>query len=762
MGSELDDLSFKIDGNIDTALASLNTLARGLDDQFTKVFQIDQSFRHLGNAVAVPVAQVQTLTNRIRPMVASAVNGLESIANAGEVVDSTMHTAAFAVDGVARSLENVSKLTGVVAAGISSIQAPTAAAGTALAKVSDTAGILGPRIMQVSSLASDSARGLRSLAFGARVVAGTIGRFSELVKVASGSLLHFVHMGHAAKIVVSLLATAFNMIMVPVRLLGSLIVAVGRVVITALNTILLPVKWLWQGFAKLASFMLVVVSTSFTLALAAFKVWFVFKGWIGALKVVGSWLSMLPPKMRLVVGGLLALGMAGKVSSAALNVAAFGLRMFGTAVKAAGTAARVLLLPVLAIRSPMAALRSAAVLAGQGLAFTASMGLKAADAIHRVASAAGRSVSAFAGKLAGGAKQAAVAFGLMAVAAVAWGTSTAIASEKNDVIFGTMLKNMGEGKAVVDSLQSTQAAGLFDNKELLDSGRLLFKAGISAADLAGKTDQLAGIAAATSTELGDLARIYQQGAVTGSFGQDKINQLAERGIDIYHALEASTGKSGEALKEMISDGKIGLKEMDGALAHLTEGNGIYAGALENIGGTTSGLFARLKNTVQQTLGQLMGYGLGIFKPILAAGVAFTEKLKLAIVKLEPAFTMFMTAVSGVMTAGWNAISEVASGVFIMMFGEGQLTFDSIVTWAARMLGGLTYIMNNIGLISSYAWKTMQLGAAMAFNDIVYFFTDTIPAYLTWFSENWANVFMDAGNVIVTVFAVSVAEERRPH
>jgi hypothetical protein len=39
----------------------------------------------------------------------------------------------------------------------------------------------------------------------------------------------------------------------------------------------------------------------------------------------------------------------------------------------------------------------------------------------------------------------------------------------------------------------------------------------------------------------------------------------------------------------------------------------------------------------------------------------------------------------------------------------------------------------------------------AFNDMIYFITDTIPAYLTWFGENWMNVFMDIGTGTATIF-----------
>ncbi|MBL8815969.1 MAG: tape measure protein [Planctomyces sp.] len=235
----------------------------------------------------------------------------------------------------------------------------------------------------------------------------------------------------------------------------------------------------------------------------------------------------------------------------------------------------------------------------------------------------------------------------------------------------------------------------------------MFKAGISAQDLAGKTNQLATVAAATSTDLNDLARIYQQGASTGSFGQDKINQLAERGIDIYHALEAATGRSGAELKGMISDGKIGIAEMDSALAHMTEGHGIYAGSLAAMANTTGGKLAQMKNNISQALGDVMGIALEILHPFGTAMVSFTQSLR-----------------------------------------DGFTAFRGPIIYAST---AVAWFFGNLVTIGKFAWATAQLGAITFFNDIVYFFGTTIPAYLSWFGENWSQVFTDAGNVVMTVF-----------
>jgi hypothetical protein len=183
--------------------------------------------------------------------------------------------------------------------------------------------------------------------------------------------------------------------------------------------------------------------------------------------------------------------------------------------------------------------------------------------------------------------------------------------------------------------------------------------------------------------------------------------LAERGIDIYGGLTAATGKSGEELRKMISDGKIGITEMDASLAHLTEGNGIYAGSLDAMAGTTAGKFATLKNNITQALGGVMGIALTALQPFGTALVTMSEQMKATF-------------------EGFRGPLIYASTAVAWMFG-------------------------NFINISKFAFASFGLFSVTAFNDFIYFFTTTIPAYLTWFGDNWKQVFMDAGNLIVTVF-----------
>lgn len=330
----------------------------------------------------------------------------------------------------------------------------------------------------------------------------------------------------------------------------------------------------------------------------------------------------------------------------------------------------------------------------------------AADAVTKIGSSsavAARGMSGLNSKA--GMAKTAMAAGLAGM--VALGTNTAIATEKNQAIFGAMLHDMGQGAAAVKSIQGTKAARFFDNQQLLDSGRLLNKAGVAASGLAAKTDQFAKIAVGASVDISMLADRYMQGFQQTHFGLGQINDMAREGVAIYTGLEAATGKSGSALRQMIEGGKIGMAEMDAALAHLTEGHGIYAGSLDAMANTTAGKMATIKNNVSQALGQVMGVALQVLAPFGTAVVKLSEGL---------------------------------SGAF-------QSLREPIMYGATAM----AWFFGNFVDIGKFAFATFALLSVSTFNDFIYFFSTKIPAYLTWFSQNWRQVFTDAGTLIVTVF-----------
>lgn len=743
MGSPLDDLNFGIKADITESLSSLSELGSQLDSRFTQVDQLNSAFRNLAvsNRSLGEGPKIQQQSSEMSLIdVATSAAQLTMLAK----TSTTMRT-------VGKTMESVSRTTAVSASTMDRFRM-----GLAAVPVNPALNVVKHGLDAVGSGAAGAINKLRGVADAilsdlpgaASAAVGAMGSVNQSLDSTSATASKHVSKLHQMQGSLTLLSTVFpfaaetiNRFRGPLdtvttkaeELANGLDAANAQVANTATdmrgNAYVMTGAWTkLSGSADL-------FSRSQYYALLPTRLMFrEFEGGQRILKVATyAWAGLTHPihsvslalakskaewkdlraRIPPLTGGL-------QLGVRANRLFAQSAYLVGTATKAAVTVmapvARVAVAAGKGIWSIISPAKSAATslvkLTGvQNTFIGRAIGMKkaandSADALTKIDKGSSLASRGFAGlsSKAGMAKTAAAGI-LMGMVAV--GTQTAMATEKNNALFGSMLHDMGQGTAVVKSLQATKAAKFFDNQELLDSGRLLFKAGVSATQLANKTEQFAKISAGTSTELNDLTRIYQQGANAGSFGQDKINQYAERGIAIYDGLAAATGKSGGELKKMISEGQIGVAEMDAALAHLTEGHGVYADSLNNLATTTGGKLSSVKNNVSQALGAVMGIGLELLAPFGTAVVTMSESLK-----------------------------------------SGFESFRGPIIYAAT---AVAWLFGNFVNLGKFAFAAFALMSVTTFNDFIYFFTDKLPAYLNWFSNNWKQVFTDAGNLIVTVF-----------
>jgi hypothetical protein len=187
--------------------------------------------------------------------------------------------------------------------------------------------------------------------------------------------------------------------------------------------------------------------------------------------------------------------------------------------------------------------------------------------------------------------------------------------------------------------------------------------------------------------------------------------------------------------------------MDAALAHLTEGNGIYAGSLQALGGTTSGMLSTIKNNLMQALGTIMGAGVESRKPLMQMFVGWSESLKTNAAIVLPIVQQVTNTIKGLFTSIWT----VASTMFTGIYGAGAATFGGLLGATMEWVTKFRWFFESIVPIVQFAGLSMTSIMVTAFNDIAYWVTDTMPAYLTWFGENWTSVFRDIGSGTATIF-----------
>jgi hypothetical protein len=105
-------------------------------------------------------------------------------------------------------------------------------------------------------------------------------------------------------------------------------------------------------------------------------------------------------------------------------------------------------------------------------------------------------------------------------------------------------------------------------------------------------------------------------------------------------------------------------------------------------------------------------------------------------------------IKGVFTGLW----AVVSGVFGGLFSGASMTFSGILSVIMEWVTKFRFFFENLWPITQFAFNMIGLGAVAMFNDIAYWLTDTMPAYASWFGENFVNIFRDVFNATVTIFS----------
>lgn len=604
------------------------------------------------------------------------------------------------------------------------------------------------RVEQLAAAAHVLEKSLHSAAFAAH-------RVGQSSSILGGTIMHAAHTMHAATLVTSLLSTAFSVLMVPIRMIGAAAAIVFTGLLWALNTVLWPLRLLWNGLMLAVQAVWAFLKPTGAVVLAVSKIWFAFHGWIASTKMIFHWLSLLPPKVRLLVGGLLGLGLAGKAGAVAIRVLGAALSGLAFVARAAITGLQLLALPIIAILNPAAAARIVVQMLAGAVAFAGRMAMRASIAFLQVATSlvklatAGlsRAISSFRslGASMFGAAKTATIYGT--IAASIWGVKLATAAETSRVVFGTMLHDMAQGKALLDQMQGSSVAPFFDAKAIQDAGRDLLKAKVPVDQITSRMEQLGGIALATKTPIEDLSRIYRQGMAKGAFQTDLVNQLASRGIDIYAALTTVTGKSGQALAEMMSKGEIGAAEMNAAIDHMTLGHGIYAGVVDNVAKTTAGMWSTSVNNISMAFQTMFGVAVEGNNGLMASIVSVTEQVKQRAASIGPVILQLSQMIIGI----FRGLQAIIGTVWATVFGQTQTTFAGMLATTMEWVTKFRWFFENIVPVVQFVGLMMLLTLVSVFNDIAYWFTTKLPAYLDWFANNWKAVFRDLAVGTMTVF-----------
>jgi len=171
--------------------------------------------------------------------------------------------------------------------------------------------------------------------------------------------------------------------------------------------------------------------------------------------------------------------------------------------------------------------------------------------------------------------------------------------ESQRMAFKTLLGTVEEADKAIEMIKKDAASTPFEMMGLINANKLLTAVTGNAQDSEKMLLDVGKAIAATGGGQEQLDRIIVNLQQIGSVGKASmidIKQFAFAGIPIFKMLEQSTGKSGEALGDMISNGEISFDVLKKMFAEAGNGSGKFANAFVDQAGTFNQLVSNMKDT----------------------------------------------------------------------------------------------------------------------------------------------------------------------
>lgn len=177
--------------------------------------------------------------------------------------------------------------------------------------------------------------------------------------------------------------------------------------------------------------------------------------------------------------------------------------------------------------------------------------------------------------------------------------------EQLNIAFTTMLGSASQAKTLLAELEEFSKKTPFSLDQANQTARSLLVSGVSTADLIPTMTRLGDVAAGTGKNFNELAIIYGQVRQSGRLmGQDLL-QFINAGVPLVSELAKNFKTSESNIKKMVSEGRVGFKDVQQAIKTMTDEGGQFGGLMEKQSESLLGKIEALKDGFAK-LGRQMG------------------------------------------------------------------------------------------------------------------------------------------------------------
>lgn len=165
--------------------------------------------------------------------------------------------------------------------------------------------------------------------------------------------------------------------------------------------------------------------------------------------------------------------------------------------------------------------------------------------------------------------------------------------------FSVMLGDADKAQKMMSELTDFAAVTPFELPDVVKNAEMLMNYGVEADKVIEKMSQLGNLAGGNAQKLDRVTLAYGQMLAKGKVLGEEMRQMLEAGVPILQAIADTMGITTAEVQDLASKSKIGIAELDAAIASLTSDGGKFAGMMEQQSRTFLGMASTAKDVLAQ-------------------------------------------------------------------------------------------------------------------------------------------------------------------
>lgn len=196
--------------------------------------------------------------------------------------------------------------------------------------------------------------------------------------------------------------------------------------------------------------------------------------------------------------------------------------------------------------------------------------------------------------------------------------------EQTEIAFNTMLQSREKGNALMQEMVELAKNTPMQFSEVSKGAKQLLAYQVEAEKLTETLSMLGDISSGLGVPMSRLILVYGQVRAKGRLMGDDLRQFTEAGVPMIAMIAKNMGIAQSAVADMVSEGKVGFKDVEKVLKDLTDQGGLFYNMMEEQSKTIPGQIAKLEDEIEQMFNSIGKDSQGFVSDVIGGASVIVE------------------------------------------------------------------------------------------------------------------------------------------